>query len=108
MSLLYNYKAYYNRHNQLRICYINQYKDHYKICYCKPDDPTVQYLPYVLYDYDSAVDVQTIWLNKHALPSNKVQEIALNYYKLDRAARQKHKEIVKATKLKHKYNDKLS
>lgn len=108
MSLQCNHKAYYNKRNELRICYINQCKYHYKICYCKPDAVTVQYLPYVLYDYDAAVDVQTIWLGKHALPSPKVQEIALNYYKLDRAARQKQREIAKAAKLKHKYNDKSS
>lgn len=71
MSLQYNHKAYYNKKCQLRICYINQYKDHYKICYCKPDYPAIQYLPYVLHDYDSAVNVHTIWLNKTSIAVNK-------------------------------------
>lgn len=107
MSLQFNHKVYYNKQNELRICYINQRRNHYKICYCKPDGNSVQYLPYVLYDYDSAVNVQTIWLNKHQLPTSKVQEITLNYYNMNRIARQKQKEIVKTSKLNHKYNDEL-
>lgn len=76
-----DYHAYYNRDNELRVCWVSYYNGLYRIRYGRAGSERHQTLKYIFNNYDDAVEFQRNWLNKHDLPSPKTEEVAVTCFK---------------------------